>query len=686
LTACAGGGGLKGAEARAVQQEFEAAHKLLGSDSAAGRDAMQNFLQKWGRSAWGDDAALELAQLDFKERRLGQAQARLRWLLRNHARGDRAEAARLMLAQIDAERGEFSAAYQSARKLDFDALTPDEQVQAFTLLTNFDEWRENARAEFYWRAKWYALSQDTQEKAKQEARMRVLLSGPLAGTDFQDLAESVEDLPVANQLSISAAERALVKGDTAAAKRSLSWLRARSLSPEFEQRVSHLEKSLRELSGAAAMDTLPPSLSALAEPSQKAKAQGNLGVVLPLSGSWKAFGQESLEGILLAAGIFDVDAHDLENGTPVLHGSEGATPQPTRVRLIVRDSAGEPLRAAQAVAELSAMNDIQAIIGPLYFKNAEEAAKVQDEQADPVALVTLTSREEIPKGHEGVFRVGMTQRARVEALAQRVGKDPGFKRVAILYPRDLYGEQLKNLFWDVVEARGAEIVGVASYEPDATDFAGAVRDLVGYTFLTEEENRLLKEREALRYRARRLPVEEAVEIREALDVLTAMDGTRLPPIVDFDAVFIADSYEKVVLIAPQLAFHDVLGVRLLGAGGWNHPDLIRLGGQHVRNAIFAESFAEEDPHPLVQHFVSRYRDTFDHTPSQFSAQAFDAANLIFAQFAKGVTSRRELIHGLLEVRDYPGVSGVTRMLPDGNAWKRPFLLEVRWGRIESIGE
>jgi len=671
-----------------VQQEFEAAHTLLGKDSTAGRDAMQNFLQKWGRSAWGDDAALALAQLDFKERRLGQAQARLRWLLRNHARGDRAEAARLMLAQIDAERGEFSAAYQAARKLDFDALTPNEQVQAFTLLTNFDEWRENFRAEFYWRAKWYTLSQDPQEKAEQEARMRALLGGPLAGTDFQDLAESVADLPIADQLSVNAAERALVKGDTTSVERSLAWLRTRSLSPEFDERVSRLEKSLRELSGKEAMDTLPPPLSALAlaESSERPRAQGTLGVVLPLSGSWKAFGQESLEGILLAAGIFDGDFQNVDKETHTVRGAEDATHQPPRVRLIVRDSFGEPRRAAQAVAELSAMNDIRAIIGPLYFKNAEAAAQIQDEQVDPVALITLTSREEIPRGHEGVFRVGMTQRARVEALAQRVGKDPGFKRVAILYPRDPYGEQLKNLFWDAVEARGAEIVGVASYEPDATDFAGPVRSLVGYTFLTQEENRLLKERENLRYRARRLPVEEAVEVREALDVLTTMDGTRLPPIVDFDAVFIADSYEKVVLIAPQLAFHDVLGVRLLGAGGWNHPDLIRLGGQHVRSAMFAESFAEEDPHPLVKRFVSHYRETFDHAPSQFSAQAFDAANLVFGQFANGAMSRQELIHGLLEVRDYPGVSGVMRMLPDGNAWKRPFLLEVRWGRIESLGE
>ena len=50
----------------------------------------------------------------------------------------------------------------------------------------------------------------------------------------------------------------------------------------------------------------------------------------------------------------------------------------------------------------------------------------------------------------------------------------------------------------------------------------------------------------------------------------------MPPIVDFDALFIAESYENVVLIAPQLAFHEVFGPRLLGPDGWYHEDLVRV--------------------------------------------------------------------------------------------------------------
>ncbi|MBW2713036.1 MAG: ABC transporter substrate-binding protein, partial [Deltaproteobacteria bacterium] len=173
----------------------------------------------------------------------------------------------------------------------------------------------------------------------------------------------------------------------------------------------------------------------------------------------------------------------------------------------------------------------------------------------------------------------------------------------------------------------------------------------------------------------------AVALRSSLDVLTTMDGEPLPPIVDFDALFIADSHEKVVLIAPQLAFHDVTGVRLLGAGGWNHPDLLTMGRKHVRGAIFAETFYAEYPHPAVTHYVERYSSGYDGEPSQFSAQSYDATNLVLAQLARGTVTRDGVTLGLLRVRDYAGVSGSTSVQPDGNARKRPFLLEVRWGRI-----
>ncbi len=68
----------------------------------------------------------------------------------------------------------------------------------------------------------------------------------------------------------------------------------------------------------------------------------------------------------------------------------------------------------------------------------------------------------------------------------------------------------------------------------------------------------------------------------------------------------------------------------------------------------------------------------------FAAQAFDAARLVLVQLAAGRDSRSGVRDGVLRTSGFPGASGVTTLLPDGNASKRPFLLGVERRRIVSL--
>jgi ABC-type branched-subunit amino acid transport system substrate-binding protein len=183
-----------------------------------------------------------------------------------------------------------------------------------------------------------------------------------------------------------------------------------------------------------------------------------------------------------------------------------------------------------------------------------------------------------------------------------------------------------------------------------------------------------------------MPPERAAELREEAAELTGPGGAPLPPFVDFDALFIPDSHENASLVAPHLAFHGVRGVRLLGPSGWNHPDLVRIGGKHVNGAIFTGDFYPESSYPFVTEFVRRFRQRFGEEPSYLSAQGFDAANLIMLQLVRGQQTREQVAKGLLATRAYPGVSGVTSVRHDGNAVKRPYLLGVDRGQIVSIDE
>ena len=139
-----------------------------------------------------------------------------------------------------------------------------------------------------------------------------------------------------------------------------------------------------------------------------------------------------------------------------------------------------------------------------------------------------------------------------------------------------------------------------------------------------------------------------------------------------------------MLIAPQLSFHDIRGIQLLGSDGWNHPDLVAIGRNHVRGAVISSLFHEESRFTFVADFVESYSETFDERPDVFAAGAYDATNLVMVQLVAGRQSRPAMRDGLQRTYGYPGASGITTILPDGNARKRPFLLGVRRGRIVSL--
>jgi hypothetical protein len=196
----------------------------------------------------------------------------------------------------------------------------------------------------------------------------------------------------------------------------------------------------------------------------------------------------------------------------------------------------------------------------------------------------------------------------------------------------------------------------------------------------------MHKRDKLRNEAKRRPPEKAKELRQAADKIRGPGDTPLPPFVDFDALFVPDGYQNAGLIAPALAFHEVRGVRLLGPAGWNDPELIALGGEHVDGAVFTGLFHRGSERADLAEFERRFEATFGRTPDPLAVQAFDAANLVVLQLARGASGREPLRAALLSGDSFAGVSGTTRFAPDGNAERRPHLLGVDHGQIVSVDE
>lgn len=422
-----------------------------------------------------------------------------------------------------------------------------------------------------------------------------------------------------------------------------------------------------------------------------------VGVLLPLSGDFAPFGEEALRGMVLASALFapyglappggaSANAPSGSDGRGGASGSASASvaPPPAALRLRIEDTRGLSGVARAAARKLAADPRVQVWVGGMLPEAAEAVAAVAEEAGVP--FLTFTRREEVSRGRRAVLRMAETPALDAARMAAYATGPLGLRRFAILYPDHPYGLHLRTTFWDAVEAAGGEVVGVARYPADATDFSGPIRRLIGYELLSEESRETLVEREKLLKRAKRLPPQAAADLRAQAGALQGVDGAPLPPFVDFEALFVPGAGGTVGLVAPHLTFHEVRGVRLLGSGAWNAPELIELGGRHLNGAVFpAGSFAASRA-PRSAAFSLLYRERFAEAPGDTAAAAYDAVNLALLALARGATKRRALLAELRAMRSFEGVSGRFAWSEDERWLRESLLLGVDHGRLVEVAE
>jgi ABC-type branched-subunit amino acid transport system substrate-binding protein len=380
-----------------------------------------------------------------------------------------------------------------------------------------------------------------------------------------------------------------------------------------------------------------------------------LGCLLPLSGPYQTFGLRALRGIELAQAQFS-----RQSGNPPLN-------------IIIKDTGADPDKTVTAMEELY-REQVAAIIGPLV--TSEIAAREAQEMGIPI--ITLTQKDNIPEIGDKVFRNFITPKMQVQTLTSFAVESLGLFRFAILYPDETYGNTFMNLFWDQLLEAGGEVVAVESYKPDQTDFSDSIKKLVGLYYEIPEDLKLEEEEDLTADQE-----QEGNEIPEADE--TRKRGARgedeeeePQAIVDFDAIFIPDSPGKAGQIVPQLAYYDIKDVYILGTNLWHSGSLIKIANQYVQGAVMPDGFFADSPSPRVQKFVKEFEETYQETPDFIEAIVYDSAMILFNVVSREqIRYRSEIRDELLNLDNFPGVTGLTRFDENGDAQKKLYLLRVK---------
>jgi branched-chain amino acid transport system substrate-binding protein len=301
----------------------------------------------------------------------------------------------------------------------------------------------------------------------------------------------------------------------------------------------------------------------------------------------------------------------------------------------------------------------KAVMGPLFSKDFESIGGLAESYAIPFITPTAT--------HPGVtlrskflLRNGLTSPLQAKEVADYAMTQGGMKRVVIFYPRNSYGEELSRAFADEVTRLGGEIIVQESYPPDSVDFSQEIKHIVKV--------------DLSKYGIQGEKIEEK-------DFKHKIKRDYTP---GFDSIFLPGEGMRAGLIPSQLAFFDIKGVAFYGSNGWNSPEFLKAGGKYLEGGVFPDGFFIDASSTQTTQFVARYRKTFQMDPTIFSAQSYDAMNMIIQAIKNGAVTGGQVRSAILGMNPYEGVTGTTRFGASGEAEKKAFILQIKNGKLHQV--
>lgn len=410
-----------------------------------------------------------------------------------------------------------------------------------------------------------------------------------------------------------------------------------------------------------------------------------LGCLLPLSGSYQAYGQRVLNAVQLALSRYQ--------------GGE----KPAPFKLVIEDSGSNDAQAVQGVRKLVQAR-VSAIMGPI---NTAPAA-AQEAQKLNIPIVTFTQKTDITNIGDFVFRNFITPQSQVRTLVNYFINDLGARKFAVMYPEEIYGQTFMNLFWDEVVRQGGRMVGVEAYAPGQTDFAKTIKKLVGLYYrapadlqaeplVQVEENPYFQTAPGREDRLETWVPDPVARLSGLFfqdpdqDRINGPAGGRRPtekaeqPIVDFDVLFIPDAPSEAGLILPQLVYHDVKNIYMAGTNLWHSQQLIEMARQYAQNAVLVDGFCADSASKAVRNFVDAYRSAYNTEPGLIEAFAFDTANMLFTLLSRpDIHLRSELRDSLKQMVQMDGATGSTAFESNGEAVKRLNLMRIKGDQFVEI--
>lgn len=299
------------------------------------------------------------------------------------------------------------------------------------------------------------------------------------------------------------------------------------------------------------------------------------------------------------------------------------------MKLIYEDSEGNPKAGVTAVTKLVDRHKVHVVLGEALSSVTLPSMAVTQRAQIPQLTPISGSPDITASGNKWIFRTQINQKYSGDLLAEWAVKRLGFKEIAIMHANEPFGAGGANSFRDGLATRGIKPAAFERFNRDDKDFSGQLRTI-------------------------------------------KVSGAKLLGFFGFHTEA-AIAFKQ----AKQLG----LNLTILTNDALANPKFIELAGPDAEGVIISSMFIADDPDPLAQEFVKRFKARYNREPNQFHASVYDAFYILKEAFTRaGSTNNDKVRTAMLSIQDLRGVTGVHKFDENGDDRKSFLLQTVKNGK------
>ncbi|KPK76419.1 MAG: hypothetical protein AMJ89_04150 [candidate division Zixibacteria bacterium SM23_73] len=357
-----------------------------------------------------------------------------------------------------------------------------------------------------------------------------------------------------------------------------------------------------------------------------------VGVLTPLTGDYSNYGESMLKGINLALPYSFMQ---------------------TRVELVVKDTEGDPIKAANLASELIEDEDVISIIGPLKSQSTVGAGMAAGGAQIPLISPTA-SQEGIGGLSEFIFQLSPSNQTRGKSLAEFVIKEKELLDFVMFVSDDEDTCELAQGFKEEANKLGAKIMDLERFSEETIDFIPTLRKI----------KRILLE----------IPPSDYVSEEEESFI------NEIP--IKVDGFFIVAGADQMLKILPQISFLKI-NTTVIGAEECGNREVLNLAQNLNQELIFSSDAYHLKDEQTWRSFLALYYDKYKEEPDRVAALGFDAMNLLISIFEKGIFSPEEIKDNLVQTKNFEGASGAIRFDQYGENKNIP-IYTCQAGKVERL--